>query len=57
MSKVKPATGKLGILTPGMGAVASTFMAGVIAVNKGLAKPVGSVTQMGDIRLGLEPAR
>lgn len=52
MSKVKPATGKLGILTPGMGAVASTFMAGVIAVNKGLAKPVGSVTQMGDIRLG-----
>lgn len=52
MSKVKPATGKLGILTPGMGAVASTFMAGVIAVNKGLAKPVGSVTQMGNIRLG-----
>jgi myo-inositol-1-phosphate synthase len=52
MSKVKPATGKLGILTPGMGAVASTFMAGVIAVNKGLAKPIGSVSQMGDIRLG-----
>lgn len=52
MTKVKPATGKLGILTPGMGAVASTFMAGVIAVNKGLAKPVGSVTQMGNIRLG-----
>lgn len=52
MTKVKPASGKLGILTPGMGAVASTFMAGVIAVNKGLAKPVGSVTQMGNIRLG-----
>lgn len=52
MTKVKAATGKLGILTPGMGAVASTFMAGVIAVNKGLAKPVGSVTQMGNIRLG-----
>lgn len=44
--------GKLGILTPGMGAVASTFMAGVIAINKGLAQPIGSVTQMGCIRLG-----
>jgi myo-inositol-1-phosphate synthase len=44
--------GKLGILTPGMGAVASTFMAGVIAVNKGISKPIGSVTQMGHIRLG-----
>jgi myo-inositol-1-phosphate synthase len=52
MTKVRPANGKLGILTPGMGAVASTFMAGVIAVNKGLAKPVGSVSQMGNIRLG-----
>ncbi len=52
MTKVKATNGKLGILTPGMGAVASTFMAGVIAVNKGLAKPVGSVTQMGNIRLG-----
>jgi len=52
MTKVKAANGKLGILTPGMGAVASTFMAGVIAVNKGIAKPVGSVTQMGNIRLG-----
>ncbi len=44
--------GKLGILTPGMGAVASTFMAGVIAVNKGIALPIGSLTQMGRIRLG-----
>lgn len=44
--------GKLGILTPGMGAVASTFMAGVIAVNKGIAEPIGSLTQMGRIRLG-----
>ena len=49
---VKPATGKLGILTPGMGAVSSTFMAGVIAVRKGLRLPIGSVTQMGHIRLG-----
>ncbi len=52
MTKVKAANGKLGILTPGMGAVASTFMAGVIAVNKGISKPIGSVTQMGNIRLG-----
>jgi myo-inositol-1-phosphate synthase len=44
--------GKLGILLPGMGAVASTFIAGVIAVNKGIAKPIGSVTQLGRIRLG-----
>ncbi len=44
--------GKLGILTPGMGAVASTFIAGVIAINKGIAKPIGSVTQLGRIRLG-----
>jgi myo-inositol-1-phosphate synthase len=52
MAHIKEAKGKLGILLPGMGAVASTFMAGVIAVNKGIAEPVGSVTQMGRIRLG-----
>jgi len=49
---IKKATGKLGILTPGMGAVSTTFMAGVIAANKGLGKPFGSYTQMGKIRLG-----
>ncbi len=49
---VAPAEGKLGILTPGMGAVSSTFIAGVIAVRKGLRQPVGSVTQLGHIRLG-----
>ncbi len=49
---IKPATGKLGILTPGMGAVSSTFMAGVIAIRKGLRQPIGSFTQMGHIRLG-----
>jgi len=49
---IKNANGKLGILTPGMGAVATTFMAGVIAANKGLGKPFGSYTQMGKIRLG-----
>ena len=49
---IKPATGKLGILTPGMGAVATTFMAGVEAIRRGMAKPIGSLTQMGTIRLG-----
>src|SRR5436190_8185743 len=49
---IKPATGKLGILTPGMGAVATTFIAGVEAIRRGLAKPIGSLTQMGTIRLG-----
>ncbi|MEZ4402807.1 MAG: inositol-3-phosphate synthase [Kofleriaceae bacterium] len=49
---VKPASGKLGILLPGMGAVATTFVAGVMAIRRGLAKPIGSLTQMGTIRLG-----
>ncbi len=49
---IKPASGKLGILTPGMGAVSSTFMAGVHAIRKGISLPIGSVTQMGHIRLG-----
>jgi myo-inositol-1-phosphate synthase len=52
MSAVPPAKGKLGIMIPGMGAVATTFVAGVEAVRKGLAKPIGSLTQMGTIRLG-----
>ena len=49
---IQPASGKLGILTPGMGAVSSTFMAGVEAIKQGLSLPIGSVTQMGHIRLG-----
>lgn len=49
---VRPATGKLGILTPGLGAVATTFMAGVEGVRRGTAKPIGSLTQMATIRLG-----
>ena len=49
---IQEASGKLGILTPGMGAVSTTFMAGVLAARKGLASPVGSLTQMGSIRLG-----
>ena len=51
-TKIKPAEGKLGILLPGMGAVASTFVAGVHNVQRGLGSPVGSLTQMGTIRLG-----
>jgi myo-inositol-1-phosphate synthase len=50
--EIAPATGKLGILMPGMGAVASTFMAGVIAARNGLGAPIGSVAQMAHIRLG-----
>jgi len=49
---VAPANGKLGIMIPGMGAVATTFVAGVEAVRKGISSPIGSVTQMGHIRLG-----
>ena len=51
-SELQAPKGKLGIMIPGMGAVATTFVAGVEAVRKGLAKPIGSVTQMGTIRLG-----
>ena len=47
-----PAKGKLGVMIPGMGAVATTFVAGVEAIRKGLAKPIGSLTQMGTVRLG-----
>ena len=50
--EVKPATGKLGVLMPGMGAVATTFVSGVLAVRRGLAQPIGSLCQMGTIRLG-----
>lgn len=42
----------MGILLPGMGAVTTTFIAGVEAIRKGMAEPFGSVTQMGTIRLG-----
>jgi myo-inositol-1-phosphate synthase len=49
---IAPADGRLGILIPGMGAVTSTFIAGVEAIKKGLGQPVGSLTQLGTIRLG-----
>ena len=49
---IAPAEGKLGVLTPGMGAVATTFISGVLAARKGYAAPTGSLTQMAHIRLG-----
>src|SRR5215471_2465184 len=51
-SKIAAAKGKLGIMIPGLGAVATTFIAGVEAIRKGIAQPVGSLTQMATIRLG-----
>jgi len=49
---IAPATGRLGVLTPGMGAVATTLYAGVLAARRGFGEPVGSLTQIGRIRLG-----
>lgn len=49
---ISPANGKLLVLTPGMGAVATTFMAGVESIRKGITRPIGSLTQMQTIRLG-----
>ncbi len=51
-SNTKPATGKLGIMVVGLGAVSTTFMTGVMMTRKGLAKPVGSMTQYDKIRIG-----
>jgi myo-inositol-1-phosphate synthase len=50
--EIAPASGKLGVLLVGLGAVATTTIAGVFAIRKGLAPPIGSLTQMGTIRLG-----
>ena len=52
-ANIAPADGKLGVLLPGLGAVSTTFIAGALAVRKGLAQPIGSLTQMGNIRVGL----
>ena len=49
---IAPARGRLGVLLVGLGAVSTTTIAGVLAIRKGLAKPIGSLTQMGTIRLG-----
>jgi myo-inositol-1-phosphate synthase len=51
-AEIKPAEGKLGVLIPGLGAVSTTFIAGVLRIRKGLSIPIGSVTQMQTIRLG-----
>jgi myo-inositol-1-phosphate synthase len=51
-NSIAPAQGKLGVLLVGLGAVSTTFIAGVLAVRKKLAQPIGSLTQMGTIRLG-----
>jgi myo-inositol-1-phosphate synthase len=50
--EIAPAKGKLGILLVGLGAVSTTTIAGVFAIRKGLASPIGSLTQMGTVRLG-----
>src|SRR5262252_3285273 len=50
--EIVPARGRLGVLLVGLGAVSTTTIAGVFAIRKGLAKPIGSLTQMGTIRLG-----
>ena len=50
--QIAPASGKLGILLVGLGAVSTTLIAGVLAVRQGLAKPVGALSQMGTLRLG-----
>jgi len=51
-STIRPAAGRVGVLLPGLGAVATTAIAGVMLARRGLAEPVGSLTQMGTIRLG-----
>ena len=51
-SEIKKAEGKLGILIPGLGAVSTTFIAGVMLVRSGHSKPIGSLTQMGKLRVG-----
>ncbi|MBP7868145.1 MAG: inositol-3-phosphate synthase [Acidobacteria bacterium] len=50
--KIAPPQGKVGVLLPGLGAVATTFVAGVLSVRRGLSIPIGSMTQMGHIRIG-----
>src|SRR5437868_1627594 len=49
---IAPARGKLGVMLVGLGAVSTTTIAGVLAIRKGIATPIGSLTQMGTIRLG-----
>ena len=51
-AKIEKASGRLGVLMPGLGAVSTTFIAGTLAIRKGLSRPIGSLTQMGSLRLG-----
>src|SRR5439155_24796578 len=55
--KIEAPSGKLGVLIPGLGAVSTTFIAGVEAIKKKIAQPVGSLTQLGTIRLGKRTER
>src|SRR5215470_5903940 len=55
--KIEAPSGKLGVLIPGMGAVSTTFIAGVEAIKKKIAQPIGSLTQLGTIRLGKRTER
>ena len=50
--QIAPAEGKLGVLIPGLGAVTTTFIAGLEAIKRGMGKPIGSLTQLGTVRLG-----
>ena len=51
-AKIEKASGRMGVLMPGLGAVSTTFIAGTLAIRKGLSRPIGSLTQMGSLRLG-----
>ena len=55
--EIAPAEGKLGVLLVGLGAVSTTLVAGVEAVKRGISEPIGSLTQMGTIRLGKRTER
>ena len=55
--KIEPAKGKLGIMIPGLGAVATTLIAGTFSIRKGHSNPIGSLSQMGTIRLGKRTER
>ena len=52
MTSIAPPKGRLGVLTPGMGAVATTFFGGVLAIRRGLGKPIGALSQMGTLQAG-----
>ena len=52
VNEIPSANGRLGVLLPGLGAVSTTLIAGIELIKKGLARPIGSLTQLGTIRLG-----